>query len=512
MGGRTWSAWRAEARGDWLAHSRAYHVEIDGLPAPEIAVGDRSLVERPWIVSGHQPVLAHPGVWLKNALACRVAERLDGVAAHLIVDNDLCATTSLPVPSGSRDAPLVREIAWDRPALPRPWEEVTVRDFSLFDSFGERVDALMASWGIAAIATSYWSDVRKIFASGRRVVDAFAGARRRLETQWRTSQRELPLSRMCDHIRPFSAFVGHHVLRAGEFASLHNRVLEEYRQANRIRSRSHPVAPLAVSSDTCELPFWIWARGATRRERLHVRKTGPRLALGFPGRDVVEVSADFDALRTLPQQLDTMGYRIRPRALTTTLFVRLFLADLFVHGIGGAKYDEMTDQLITRFYGLPAPAFLTATGTLYLPIASPDVGVADRRRCERRVRDLVWNADREPENIASREAAAAIAEKERLLRQLAATSHPSPIATDEPSPSAAARRAARRRLYHRLCVVKRELADRLSPQQRLATEELARTVAALTARRLLHNRDFATILHPHDTATAFFQSIRNNDT
>ena len=51
------------------------------------------------------------------------------------------------------------------------------------------------------------------------------------------------------------------------------------------------------------------------------------------------------------------GLRLRTRALTTTLFARLFLADLFVHGIGGAKYDAMTDQICERLFGMKAPSF-----------------------------------------------------------------------------------------------------------------------------------------------------------
>ena len=36
------------------------------------------------------------------------------------------------------------------------------------------------------------------------------------------------------------------------------------------------------------------------------------------------------------------GVKIRPRAILTTLYSRLFLSDLFIHGIGGAKYDAWT--------------------------------------------------------------------------------------------------------------------------------------------------------------------------
>ena len=51
------------------------------------------------------------------------------------------------------------------------------------------------------------------------------------------------------------------------------------------------------------------------------------------------------------------GCKVRSRALTTTLFARLLLADLFLHGIGGGKYDELTDELMRRFFGCRAAGF-----------------------------------------------------------------------------------------------------------------------------------------------------------
>jgi len=56
-----------------------------------------------------------------------------------------------------------------------------------------------------------------------------------------------------------------------------------------------------------------------------------------------------------------------PRALTLTLFARLILGDFFIHGIGGGKYDEVTDQIIRDYFGIDPPAFQVVSGTLHLP-------------------------------------------------------------------------------------------------------------------------------------------------
>ena len=78
----------------------------------------------------------------------------------------------------------------------------------------------------------------------------------------------------------------------------------------------------------------------------------------------------------------------------TTLFARLLLGDLFVHGIGGAKYDQVTDLLIARFFGLEPPGYLTVTATLRLPIAHEEPTLDDRRLIDSRLRELAYHPER----------------------------------------------------------------------------------------------------------------------
>src|SRR5205085_9668892 len=121
------------------------------------------------------------------------------------------------------------------------------------------------------------------------------------------------------------------------------------------------------------------------------------------------------------------GYKLRPRAVTLTMFVRLYLADLFVHGIGGGKYDELTDAIVASFFRVTPPAYAVVTGTLRLPFPSrPDY--RDRILAERRHRrDWRWNPQLfiEPERrkavdalIASRPSGRA--EREQWFRDIRA--------------------------------------------------------------------------------------------
>ncbi len=48
--------------------------------------------------------------------------------------------------------------------------------------------------------------------------------------------------------------------------------------------------------------------------------------------------------------------------------MRIFVSDLFIHGTGGAKYDEVTDFIITNWYGFEPPKLAVASATLHCGI------------------------------------------------------------------------------------------------------------------------------------------------
>jgi len=94
------------------------------------------------------------------------------------------------------------------------------------------------------------------------------------------------------------------------------------------------------------------------------------------------------------EEIEADGIKLRSRALITTMFARLVVADLFIHGIGGAKYDEATDSIIRRFFQTTPPAFATISGTLRLPLHAADASVADVGQLRHRLRELQFHPER----------------------------------------------------------------------------------------------------------------------
>jgi hypothetical protein len=114
--------------------------------------------------------------------------------------------------------------------------------------------------------------------------------------------------------------------------------------------------------------------------------------------------------------------KIRSRALITTLWARLALSDLFLHGIGGAKYDRVTDRLIETFFGVTPPGIMVLSATLYLPAERPQATAEQLRDVRRELRELSYHPEkylgdyRFPDAEATARAKALVDEKQRWIR------------------------------------------------------------------------------------------------
>jgi len=385
-------ALRQQVRTAVIAEATTYTSSLVGEP---VAVPTESEL----IVTGHQPELFHAGVWAKNFAVAGLARKAQGTALNLIIDNDTVASTRIKVPVGTHSAPSVDWIAFDEARPQQPWEEATILDPKLFRSFAERVATrIQDCWDYRPLIESSWSAAVSQMQHSSRLCDCLTAARVSVERSQGLQNLEVPMSRVCS-TPGFDYFVAFLLAHLRRFHTAYNSAIREYRSEHRMRSTTHPVPELDAADQWLEIPFWIWRSGDHRRLRPYARQIGSQVELRV-GSDVLArlpVAADADlsgALLTLAE-LRNQGLRIRTRALTTTLFSRLFLADLFIHGIGGAKYDAMTDRICKNFLGVCPPPFATVSATVHLPLGKPyPITTKEISDLEQRIRDLRYNPDR----------------------------------------------------------------------------------------------------------------------
>jgi hypothetical protein len=108
------------------------------------------------------------------------------------------------------------------------------------------------------------------------------------------------------------------------------------------------------------------------------------------------------------------NFKLRPRALLTTMYSRMILSDLFIHGIGGAKYDQLGDTIIRSYFMVTPPKFMVISATVKLPECPPTADVSRIPELKRMLRDTRF----QPERFAKEAGLdnTLMKRKERLLR------------------------------------------------------------------------------------------------
>lgn len=367
--------------------------------------------EKPLVLSGHQPELFHPGVWIKNFALGRLAQRVQGVGANLVIDSDLCRAPSIKVPTGAADSPRVEVIPFDAAQAPLPFEERGVVDTKLLGSFPTRVSAALEGRIEEPLIHELWPLVLEAVERTGNLGLAIAEGRHRIESQWGNHTREVPMSRVCDS-RPFRVFAWRLLSQLDRFHAAYNQALAEYRQDHRLRTPAQPLPDLHAHNGWLEAPFWVWTAERPVRRPLFARRESNRLLLSDQQGNTwtLDAGSPVDSLEELRRE---HGVKVRSRALITTLYSRLLLADLFLHGIGGAKYDQVTDRIAELFFGFRPPPHATLTATLRLPIGHEPVDPEAARRIAAELRAMEFHPERLLGSVPG--AQEAIAEKRRWI-------------------------------------------------------------------------------------------------
>lgn len=419
-------------------------VRIDGhflrdlrrLARSELYISDPDV---PLVVTGHQPELFHPGVWVKNFAAAGLAQRVGGAALNLVVDNDLVKSADIKLPAWETWEPKavrLQSCPFAATSGDPTWETLTASEADR-RPFLETTHHLARNWGYTPLL-----DAAAEKMVGRTVGEGFVAARRSFEKSWGCDTAEVFVSRL-SRTEAFCHFARHLLHDYDRFRTVYNTAVQAYRRRYGLRSRTHPVPDLAAD----ESPFWA----VVENRRL---KATPR----------------------------SSPHDLRPRALTLTLFARLCLGDLFLHGIGGGKYDEVTDQIIRDYFGLEPPAFQVLSGTLLLPLPSFPATPDDLMRQSRLVRDLHWNPQRHLPRPSAEHA---------RLREL--------------NP---ADRGGRRQRYRDLRAIVERLRPNVMDELRLAESRLHEMKAEVAANAILQRRDYSWVLYPEELLRPFLQDVQ----
>jgi hypothetical protein len=172
-----------------------------------------------------------------------------------------------------------------------------------------------------------------------------------------------------------------------------------------------------------------------------------------------------------------------------TLFVRLAVGDVFIHGLGGALYDKITDAMFERLWGVRSPELILASCTVRLPLEAYPATPRDLERAIRGVRDWQFNPDRllGEAGRALPQFAALAAEKRRLVADMCARPRPE-----------------RRKAFLRIHEINAALAALKAVGPAAARADLERIGRQLGYNAVLRDREYPFCFYPAGDLAAFY--------
>ena len=480
-GGSFWQTLRHDARSQLIRDARRYTSAYRDIPPAR----DRD-AELPIWMAGHQPTLFHPGVWFKNRMLAAASESTGSLAINLVIDNDVASGASIRVPVGGDAKTRTRSVAvaMDAPAGGVPFEQWEITDRDHFASFDRRLADTIGPAVADPAVWQLWPHAREALRRCGVAGCALATARHRLEADLGWQTLECPLG-VAVRGWPFARFTAEILCGLSRFVDVYNAAADRYRVAHGIRSAAHPVPDLRRQGDWTEVPLWIYGNEDPVRQPLWARPVAGGLELSDQiARRIFLDGAD--PVRWAEQLVDAADphHKIRPRALVTTMYARTVLSDGFIHGIGGGKYDQVTDEIIADFFGVAPPAIAVVSATVRLPGHREEKDFASQiARIKRDLRDTRFSGER----FLDADDPLAIIKSETLRSR--------PV-----TGSAAA--------WHRAMVsINDEISAKLDSRRTKLRAELARVKTAAANHSIWASREHSFVLHPLSDLQGVYQSM-----
>lgn len=477
-----------------------------GVGSAELRVEELEHTTPTIIQTGYQPTFYHPGIWIKNHLAYHIAKRVDGLSINISIDNDTCHENWICIPMVDKQEITLEKIEFVERSANRAFEELSFTDASRVIYFRDKVLACLNRLALseANVSVSGGSETFEKFANlmidaskkTSNVGEVLTIARHKFEDSFGIYNLEVPVSKICE-CDSFLIFFLTILLDCMRFASIYNYRLGCYRKENKLRSKAHPLPDLRVNGNTVELPFWAWRQGEPRKKLFGRCVDNKHIDLIYENQVVLTFDTGGTVELSRLKKLINSGVKIRPRAITNTMFSRLFFSDLFIHGIGGARYDVITDSLIKDFFGVEPPGFLTASATLYLPFQGFDITTVGLKAHRLLLRDMHYNPDRHlPAHLKTdKKISTLIMEKQKIIET---TNIQTCTERSERN------HAERLHKFKRIREINNILEDKLLPYLQQEKTELERMEKIVLQNEIMRNRAYPFCIYPGSLLKSFY--------
>jgi len=318
------------------------------------------------IATGHQPWLWHPGILAKDLAANTAARRFNAEPIHLVVDQDSLDEIMIEVPiMKGRNLSAERVVLVScQPTVPlccQPPADAGTMYKRLMRFIQRHKAPIPVDLEPLINALEGLPECRTLAEQMTAVVSRL----------WRPFLPDMPVifSSELAGLQGFANLVDQMRADPQHCATCYNQAVATWPNAG--------IAPLLTDPERVELPLWAlnWQR-ARRRVFADVTHGAAPLRM--------------EDGSSLDHNCETLA----PRALLLTALFRADYCDLFIHGIGGTVYDQLTDQWIDNWLGRTLAPKTLVSADLHLPFDVPIAHANDMIRAKWWKHHLPHNLDR----------------------------------------------------------------------------------------------------------------------
>ena len=416
------------------------------------------------IASAHQPGFIHPGIMFKHKVLEHFASKY--FALNVIIDCDAMEALTVKIPfkrDRKFDVAEVVILKNDRGVI---LESIKLPSRERLDRVYEEIEKLCSSLRNDKIFKSYIDFLaihNEIYGKCANLSELLTSYRRRYYPT--PDVYEIFISFLCktDEFHEFAADI---ISNLQEFSTIYNACLETYRKEHKLRYNVNPFPNLKIEGNAYEVPFW-YIDDAGKRHLLFL-ELGNRKWLRTYEKELIAFNEGEDIIDRLN------SLQLRPKAAILTMFLRMFVADIFIHGTTGGNYDMVTNSIIENYYGCRPPEYIVATQTKFLPFEMNENLEVSIKKLKEKLRSMRHNPDR---YVA--ESHPLVAEKREILKK--------------------SRGKVRKDQHFRLQAVRDALVEEIGEEIQKIEKELSILQEKLEERDKLISRDFPYFLYPLST-------------
>ena len=327
-----------------------------------ILTGDPA--SQPIVMTGHQPVVFHSGLTFKYEITEQVAADASAICVGVVIDTDLGDAGQFSYPESNPDSDAPKLAIETLAKSNNLYLNGRLRSAAEIGETGNKVENHLQRLGRNFASERFSAAIQDFTELASTKVSAMEA---NLIVRWQRGiggrMLEIPLSAVASF--PESLMLTADILKQpARFAAAYNSALEVFRGEHNIRNAANPFPNLKIDKDSCELPFWLISHNRGRRYVLEAQVDGNVTRLIANGKTVDTFTGNITAESLEPMLVQNI--QIVPRGAMITAFLRLLFADLFVHGTGGGRYDQFTDEFMRTWWNVEPSPFTVASASRYL--------------------------------------------------------------------------------------------------------------------------------------------------